>query len=65
METGGPSAILGPLERLGQGRTKDGKGRSAKGQRDQDPSQGAVAMSGEKEMDTEQKDSQGNIDIRV
>lgn len=65
MESGGPSAILGPLERLGQGRTRDGKGRSTKGHKDQGSFHNRVTEEQDKEVQTEAQVSQRNIDIRV
>jgi|GEM_PF-2774101 len=65
MENGGPSAILGPLERLGQGRIRDGKGRSAKGQTQRGSPESELTEESEKKMSIEEQGSQGNIDIRV
>lgn len=65
MESGGLAAILGPLERLGQGRNKDGKGRSAKGQAQRGFQESMVTEESEKELSKDDRDSQGNIDIRV
>lgn len=65
MESGGPSAILGPLERLGQGRARDGKGRSAKGQKHLGHTQNEITEKIDKDGDTQERDSQRNIDIRV
>lgn len=65
MESGGPSAILGPLERLAQGRSKNGKGRSGKGQKQQGPPQSEVLEASEKKMNQEEQNFDGNIDIRV
>lgn len=65
MESGGPAAILGPLERLGQGRSKDGKGRSAKEQVQRGFPESTVTEESEKKLSKEDQDSQGNIDIRV
>jgi hypothetical protein len=65
MENGGPSAILGPLERLGQSRVRDGKGRSAKGQTQRGSPESQVTEESDKKMSKEEQDSQGNIDIRV
>lgn len=65
MESGGPSAILGPLERLGQGRARNGKARPAREQKKQNPGESLEPEDQERELGAEPQDSENRIDIRI
>ncbi len=65
MENGGPSAILGPLERLGQGRTGNSRARAARAHRTQGHGESQIPEELEQELSEEEEASQKSIDIRI
>jgi hypothetical protein len=65
MESGGPSAILGPLERLGQGRARNGKRPPSKERGPREHNEELPATGGEVRPEPCEGESPKNIDIRI
>lgn len=65
MESGGPSAILAPLERLGQGGARNGKRPSAKERERKERAEDLERSEEEIRLHSEQGESQNKIDIRI